>query len=67
MAPVHVLAAEVAGEAIAGVVGFVTLVIVGISSWALVLLVKMSQLLARIEERTEDLARRLADLERHRD
>lgn len=67
MSPVHVLGAEVAGEAIAGVVGFVTLVIVGISSWALVLLVKTSQLLARIEERTEDHDRRIADLERHRD
>lgn len=55
--------AEVAGEVIAGVVGFVTLAVVGIASWALMLLVRMSQILSRIEERTEDHDRRLGHLE----
>lgn len=55
--------AEVAGEVIAGVVGFVTLAVVGIASWALMLLVRMSQILSRIEERTEDHDRRLVSLE----
>lgn len=56
--------AEVAGEVITGTVGFVTLMVVGVASWSLKLLVRMSQILSRIEERTEDHDRRISDLER---
>lgn len=57
------LGTEVPGEVLAGVISFLVLIVVGITSWALVLLVRLGQVVARLEESTANLERRVGRLE----
>lgn len=58
-----VLGTEVPGEVLAGVISFLVLIVVGVTSWALVLLVRLGQVVARLEESTANLERRVSRLE----
>ena len=57
------LGTEVPGEVLAGVISFLVLIVVGVTSWALVLLVRLGQVVARLEESTANLERRVSRLE----
>lgn len=57
------LGTEVPGEVLAGVISFLVLIVVGVTSWALVLLVRLGQVVARLEESTANLERRVGRLE----
>lgn len=63
-------AAEIPSEIIGGIVGLLTVTFIGLSSWALHMLVKLSSVVsaleARLEERSEDHERRLRALEEGR-
>lgn len=59
----HLFATEVPGEVLAGVISFLVLIVVGVTSWALVLLVRLGQVVARLEESTANLERRVGRLE----
>lgn len=63
----NILAAEIPDAAIAGIVGLGTIVFVGLASWALLMLVKLSGVVAALEaeyrERSADHERRISWLE----
>jgi hypothetical protein len=60
-------AAEVPTEVIGGIIGLFSVVFVGLASWALHMLVKLSNVVAsmeaRLEEQSKDHERRIAALE----
>ena len=60
-------AAEIPTEVLGGIIGLFSVVFVSLSSWALHMLVKLSNVVAsmeaRLEEQTKDHERRIAALE----
>lgn len=66
MSAVIIADVTIPGEFVALFGGLLLTIGVGITSWALVLLVRTTNLVGKLEERVESLGQRVADLEHGR-